>query len=157
VILGYRSGIRNENNNMRLGINPLEDIIGAEIEAYEALDQNSKVHINYKDEKFKLDVWRDILKATTGETIISYEDYGYDDKACVMKNGPVYYFGASLPQELMNTLYKDIFEQSEIEINIINESVEMIKLKYHGEEKKFFLNHDFTVQEGIEPISYIRR
>ncbi|HKL43596.1 MAG TPA: hypothetical protein VJ962_13535, partial [Clostridia bacterium] len=64
---------------------------------------------------------------------------------------------ASLPQELMNTLYKDIFDQSEIEINIINESVEMIKLQCEGEEKKFFLNHDFTVQEGIEPISYIRR
>jgi beta-galactosidase len=157
VIFGYRSGIRNENNNMRLGINPLEDLIGAEIEAYEALDQHSNVNIEYNNEQYKLDVWRDILKITTGETIISYKDYGFEDKACVIKNDQVYYFGASLPEELMNSIYKNIFNNSEIEFSLTNEAVEMIRLQCDQGERQFLLNHDFTKQEGIAAISYIRR
>lgn len=161
VIFGYRSGIRNKNNNMRLGINPLENLIGAEIEAYEALDQHSNVSVEYDGEEYKLDVWRDILKTTTGESIINYTDYGFVDNSCVImnhyNNGQVYYFGASLPEELMNRLYKNVFTNTDIEFSITNDAVEMIKLQCDGKEKQFFLNHDFTKREGIEAISYIRR
>ena len=161
VIFGYRSGIRNENNNMRLGSNPLEAIIGAEIEAYEALDAQSEVFVEYENEVFKLDVWRDILNVTTAKAMINYKDYGYTQRSCMVKNnynnGQVYYFGASLPDQLMRKIYNQIVLENEISFSITNEAVEMIKLQCDGEEKQFLINHDFKKREGIEPVSYIRR
>lgn len=161
VIFGYRSGIRNENNNMRLGINPLENFIGAEIEGYEALDENSNVKVEFNEKEYKLNVWRDILKITQGKSIINYKDYGFQKKSCVIKNeyktGQVYYFGASLPDELMNQLYKDIVASSEIEYKITDDAIEMIKLQCDKNEVQFYLNHDFIKREGIEPVSYSRR
>lgn len=161
VIFGYRSGIRNENNNMRLGVNPLETLIGAEIEAYEAFDGNSNIHVEYHKNKYDLTVWRDILSVTTGESIIDYNDYGFEEKSCIIKNqyktGWVYYFGASLPDVLMKKLYEEIVSRSEIKFENTDDGIEMIKLENDKKEKQFCLNHAFSKREEIEPVSYIRR
>ncbi|MEA1974548.1 MAG: beta-galactosidase, partial [Bacillota bacterium] len=68
IVFGYRSGIRNEFNNMRLGKNIIEELIGATIEGYESLNINSNIEVKYDNDKYKLSVWRDILSIKTAES-----------------------------------------------------------------------------------------
>ncbi|MDM8533573.1 beta-galactosidase [Clostridiaceae bacterium HSG29] len=161
VIFGYRSGIRNEFNNMRLKNNILEDLIGAYIEGYEALNENSNVNVFYDNKEYELSVWRDILKVTTGESIIKYSDFSFEKNSCLIKNkylnGSVYYFGASLPSDLSKLIYSKILNENNFETFSINEDIEMIKLKYKNESINYILNHGFIKNNDVNPVTYIRR
>ncbi len=161
VIFGYRSGIRNNNNNMRMGNNIIEKLIGANVEGYESLNQSSNIEISYENIKYTLSVFRDILKVNNAKTIINYEDYGFENNSCVIKNkylnGNVYYFGASMPNNLLKKLYLNIVEINKVLEFNLNSDVEMIELVSNDEKIKFYLNHGFKKISNINPVSYIRR
>ncbi|MCH4886530.1 beta-galactosidase [Acidaminobacter sp. JC074] len=152
LIFGYRSGIRNKQNNMRLGKNILQDMIGATIEQYEAMGESSDLAVDYKSIKYPLSVWRDILRLNTAEKLVGYNDYGFENKSCVTKNNynksAVYYMGASLDCDLMKELYKDILKDSQIAF--YETSNERIQLN----DKTFELNHSFEEVSGLKPVSY---
>lgn len=156
VVFGYRSGIRNKNNNMRLGKNIIDDLTGATVEAYEAMNASTDLSVDYKGQSHGLSVWRDILRLNTATELVGYNDYGFDSKSCVTKNeyesGKVYYFGASLGLDLSTDLFKDILTEANLEYS--TSDLEHISLDHMGSKKSFKVNHKFKVVEGVEPVSY---
>ncbi len=161
IVFGYRSGIRNEFNNMRLGKNIIEDLIGANIDGYESLNANSNIEVKYDADEYELSVWRDILSVNTAKSIINYTDYGFNNNSCVIKNnylnGNVYYFGSSMINKLMKKLYTDILDNVNIETFDLNNDTEMVKLKHNNKEIQYILNHGFCKRDNINPVTYIRR
>lgn len=153
IVFGYRSGIRNEDNNMRLGKNILESMIGASIEQYEAMGKDSDLSVEYDNKSYALSVWRDILRVNTAQSIVMYRDYGFEGKACVTKNsfmdGLVYYFGASMPHDLIKGLFEKVLVDSEIPFEATN-GIEKITLS----EGTYWINHKFEMTSNLEPVSY---
>lgn len=154
IVFGYRSGIRDANNNMRLGANILSEMIGGHIEAYEALNQEGLLKVSYENKLYSLYVWRDIIHRTTASDIVKYQDYGFENKSCVIKNeyngAQVYYMGASFEEDLFLELYKRIVRKNE------SSNLEQIIL-YSKDTTVYKLNHSFEVKDGIKPVSYVKQ
>lgn len=154
IVFSYRSGIRNQFNNMRLGENIISEMIGGKIESYEALSGDNTLSINYNNSNYGLEVWRDIVRPITSKPLVKYTDYGFSDKACVTVNSykstQIYYIGASLDHDLLLELYKKILGVNEISC------LEGIKL-YSDKEHEFKLNHTFERCENVKPIDYIKK
>ena len=157
VVFGYRSGIRDANNNMRLGKNILDDLTGSTVEAYEAMNKSCDLTVKFNGEAYSLSVWRDILRTNTAESIINYNDYGFETKSCVTKHtvgkGTVYYFGASLDRYLSKEIYKEVLCDADISYDE-GLGLEHIELLYGNEKKTFRINHSFTSVDDRGPISY---
>lgn len=151
IVFGYRSGIRNEFNNMRLGENILTEMIGGKVEAYEALSSENTISVIYEETSYGLKVWRDIVKTSTAKSLVDYNDYGYEGKACVTinkyKEADIYYIGACLEHDLLLELYKKILGEYK------TSKLEHIKL-YSDKLYNFKLNHGFESVENQQPISY---
>ncbi len=157
VVFGYRSGIRDANNNMRLGKNIIDDLTGSTVEAYEAMNKSCDLTVKFNGEAYSLSVWRDILRTNTAESIVNYNDYGFETKSCVTKHtvgkGTVYYFGASLDRYLSKEIYKEVLCDADISYDE-GLGLEHIELLYGNEKKTFRINHSFTSVDDRGPISY---
>ncbi len=156
-MFGYRSGVRDTNNNMRLGKNIIDDLTGSTVEAYEAMNKSCDLTVKFNGEAYSLSVWRDILRTNTAESIINYNDYGFETKSCVTKHavgkGTVYYFGASLDRYLSKEIYKEVLCDADISYDE-GLGLEHIELLYGNEKKTFRINHSFTSVDDRGPISY---
>ena len=155
IVFGYRSGIRNKNNNMRLGKNILEDMIGATVEQYEAIGNATDLSVTYNKLDYSLSVWRDILRVGSAREIVAYKDYGFEDKSCVTKNvfngSQIYYFGASLDHQLSKSIFKSILDNAEIlTYESMNERISLSGIVFE-------INHTFKDVNGLRSISYTKQ
>ena len=142
VVFGFRSGIKNRDNNLRLEENILNQYCGIELGLYESLGKSQEVEIKgLNDERGTVSVWRDLIKVDSAQKLYGYEDSFYKDYAAVTVHnygkGDVYYLGGGLCSATIEALTRRICEAQMIELTASPEGIEVVK---RG-DKVIVLNH----------------
>lgn len=162
IIFSFRSGIKNRDNNLRLGENILNELCGVKLKNYESLGHNDHVKLSAVTQNLKgtdvavatMHVWRDLLKPTTAEILYQYEDPFFNQYAAVTKNsvgnGSVYYIGGGLSKEATRGLIEQILNDAGISMY---ESVEGLELVRRGSDENtclFIMNHTENEQSYLD-------
>lgn len=156
VVFGFRSGIKDRSNNLRLGENPLNALCGIETFGYESLGCGQSVDIlGRHGEAGKVEVWRDLIRTVSAEAIYTYGDTFYDSFAALTVNridkGSVYYVGGGICEKTVANLMKRIIEEQNIHGIDSPEGVEVIE----RDGRWIILNHTGETQvfrdKEIEP------
>ena len=146
AIFGYRSGIKNKENNLYFGENELQKMCGITIEKYESLGKNQVEVIETEHgEKGEITVWRDMIKPTSARVLFSYTDKFYSEYAAVVEKviekGSIYYLGGSLDDNTMKMLASKACQKQEIEVLELTEGLELVSRS----SAKILLNHTEAV------------
>ena len=147
VVFGFRSGIKDRDNNLRLEENILNQYCGIELGLYESLGKSQEVDIKgLNGERGTVKVWRDLIKVESAQQLYGYDDAFYKEYAAVTVHkygkGDVYYLGGGLCSETIDALTRRICEAQKIELMASPDGLEIIK---RG-TKVIVLNHtDKTV------------
>ncbi|HAS72885.1 MAG TPA: beta-galactosidase, partial [Clostridiales bacterium UBA8960] len=156
VVFGFRSGIKDRNNNLRLAPNILSEVCGIEVAGYESLSHGQSAEIeSSKGVMGKMHVWRDLLKPIKAEMLYKYRDAFYGDYAAITVNafekGQFYYVGGGVCKETVIELTNRLLSEQgigEIESPI---GVEVVL----RDGKMLVLNHTSQIQifkgKKIEP------
>ncbi len=169
VLFSFRSGIKNRDNNLRLGRNSLETLCGVLFRSYESLGKATKVSLRASancgitEDTASGSVWRDMMEVVSAKAIYNYTDEPFDSYAAVTVNnygaGRVYYMGTGLNSEAVKALSGAILEEAGIRTHETLDGVEMVERMYEGRIYRFLLNHTGTSvnQDGIvlEPYDCI--
>ncbi len=141
AVFNFRSGIRDEFNNLR----PLPvpgvflDMVGAEAEEFDTPSGEVAV-TGLADGKAKY--WCDILTPDTAEVLLTYQEEHYKGRAAVTKNaygkGFVYYVGCSLDHDTMKQLVSTISRSHGVPVYEMPDNVERVE---RG-GRVFYLNHN---------------
>lgn len=153
VIFSFRSGIKDENNNIYLGeVFPayVQNLCGIEIEESEALQGDQKAPILgrgiYKDITGVSKVWRDMINTTTAEVLFTYTDKFYKEKAAITCNnyglGKVYYVGSGVDENTLNIIAESITKEAEIQFEKTPKAVEVVYREANDTQYKFIINHN---------------
>jgi len=144
VVFGFRSGIKDRNNNLRLSKNILNTFCGIELGQYESLGKGQSVDILGEDGHHgKITVWRDLVKTITAAPIYRYTDFMFDHYAAVtvntvgMRGGNVYYMGGGICEETLDRLVQSICDTQNINRLTLPEGAEVVKRR----DKFIVLNH----------------
>jgi len=164
VLFGFRSGIKDRDNNIRLAENILNDYCGIELGLYESLGKTQEVEIqSASGDVGTVRVWRDLIKVEEAQMLYGYVDKFYKDYAAVTVHtwgkGQVYYLGGGLCTETIEALTKRVCEAQRIETIESPNGIEIVKRdsKYivlnHTENEVFYNGHLFMPYE----IKYFER
>lgn len=166
LLFSFRAGIKDKDNNLYFGqIAPckIADLCGIEIEAYESLGKGTKVPIrggNGLSVVYTASVWRDLIRLTTAESIMTYDDDFYRGYDAVTKNsygkGYAYYIGCGLEEKAINALIKKIIQSHDIEYLDAPKGVEVIKRGAVNKGITMIMNHNaFSLTyDGIDLAPY---
>ena len=153
LILSFRAGIKNRNNNISLGsVSPgiYRDLAGIEISDIESLQEGQMVKIrgvgDFASVKSNCKVWRDIIDCKDAEALYKYDDKFFSDKACITVNnygkGKVYYIGAGVSAEILLPIAKKIVVENSIDYIESEEGVEAYTREVNGKKYFFLMNHN---------------
>ena len=141
AVFTYRSGLRNEYNNIRTLAVPglFLDLIGAEAEEFDTPDGTILVG-GCAEGNAK--VWCDILTPNRAEVLMTYKEGHYAGKAALTKNtygkGTVYYVGCQLDYDTLKDVIREINKCHDVTTYDIPENVERVEKGGHV----FYLNHN---------------
>lgn len=156
VIFGFRSGIKDRSNNLRLGDNPLAELCGIEITGYESLGHGQTVAIQgVNGENGRMSVWRDLINLSGAEALYMYRDSFYDAYAAITVNrfekGIIYYIGGGVCESTVGNLISRILTEQGILGIKSPKGVEVVE----RDGKWIVLNHTGQIQlfrdKKIEP------
>ncbi len=150
VILGFRSALKDIDNNLVLGQKiPIytTDFIGGYVEEIEALAQGVTVPLIAQDgKKTTGSVFRDMLKTTTAKQLYRYDDEFFNEYAAVTLNhygsGKVYYLGTAMAEAELQSLTDTVLSESGIEYTITPEGVELCKKYFNEKLITAVINHN---------------
>lgn len=119
VLMTPRTAWKDIDNNLvfneRLPVD-LEDLTGCVIEEHESLLSGQSSRLSYGGLKGEGYFFEELLKVTTGEELISWENNPFGEYAAVVRNsygsGKSYYMGTSLDEESLNRLFDEILESA---------------------------------------------
>lgn len=143
AVFSYRSGLRNEFNNIRPMAVPglFLELVGAEAEEFDTPAGNVLVG-GCAEGNAK--VWCDILTPDTAETLMTYKEGHYAGKAALTKNtcgkGTVYYVGCQLDYDAMKEVIREISSAHSVAMYDLPQNVERVEKGGHV----FYLNHNET-------------
>lgn len=137
VVMGYRSAIKNRDNNLHLLKNApalIDDLMGIRVCEGEAL-VDSLVGIVGVGCCVGLSgaatVWRDMIEVSTAESLFHYGDVFYADKTCVAKNtfgsGFAYTIGAGVDDVVLMSLVTQMLREQSIESVVTPYGVECVE------------------------------
>jgi len=143
VVFGFRSGIKNRDNNIRLSENILNDFCGLKVVSYESLGIGQQIGIKgVGGDEATARVWRDLIRPLTAETLYAYTDAFFDQYAAITVNtvgtGKVYYVGAGIDENLAVMLARKWCEEKHIAQIASPEGVEVV----HRAGRKIICNHN---------------
>ena len=148
VIFGFRSGIKNKNNNLyfdQAAPCKIGKMAGIEILESESLGQTNKTVITDGKNRFDVKVWCDYIDSINAEVLYSYDDKFYRDKACITKNRykncDCYYIGGGVDDKVLLSIAKDILNNEKIRYMESPEGIELYSRKNLKEQKTFIINH----------------
>ncbi|GAU77582.1 beta-galactosidase [Fusibacter sp. 3D3] len=159
VIFSFRSGIKNRDNNLRLGENILNELCGVKLKNYESLGLNNQVKLKTSTHEAAIggatmSVWRDLLEPTTAEVIYRYDDLFFDQYAAITKNsfgdGTVYYVGGGLSQVATNALIEQILKETGILTHKSAKGLEVVRRNSGEDTYLFIMNHTESNQSYLE-------
>ncbi|WP_199621022.1 beta-galactosidase [Paenibacillus alkalitolerans] len=158
VVFSFRAGLKDKNNNLRLGAalpGPVADLCGVRIEASEALPKDKMVPVvaaaagnaaaeSLLPERSACAVWRDLLIPVTAETLYRFDDPFFPE-AAVTRNrygeGEAYYIGGGLAEETLDAIARTIVNRNGI-CHIESEPGVEVYVREDGEARYWFvLNH----------------
>lgn len=155
VILTFRSGTRDEYNNMQPLTVPgvFAKMAGIEVKEFDAPYSNIRVN-GIVDATARL--WCDIITPVTAKVLCTYADEYYKGKAAVTVNeygkGKVYYVGCDLDDNAMKLFMEYVAQMDSVRPVKTVCGVEVVK----REDIVFVLNHNsYTVDTGITGVSLI--
>ena len=119
VLMTPRTAWKDIDNNLvfnkRLPVD-LEDLTGCVIEEHESLLSGQSSRLSYGGLKGEGYIFEELLKVTTGEELISWENNPFGEYAAVVRNnygsGKSYYMGTSLDEESLNRLFDEILKSA---------------------------------------------
>lgn len=149
VVFGFRSGIKDKDNNLNLGINKTHAFCGIEITNYESLGHGIQAELLELPEK--VSIWRDLITPKNAKALYHYKDAYYTAYAAATvkdhHNGKVYYLGGGFDQALILELTKRVCKEQGLNSVDTPEGVESIKRGDHV----IVINHN-TFEVQINPI-----
>ena len=119
VLMSARTAWKDIDNNLvfnkRLPVD-LEDLTGCVVEEHESLLSGQSSRLSCKGFKGHGYIFEELLKVTTGEELMKWEDNPFGDYAAVVKNnygsGRSYYMGTSLDEESLSRLFDEILKSA---------------------------------------------
>ncbi|WP_062514818.1 beta-galactosidase [Halobacillus sp. KGW1] len=170
VIFSYRTGLKDKDNNIRLGETlpgPVSKLVGARVEEIESLTKEHRLAIRGEEEwegaAAYVSVWRDLLVAEEAEVLFRYTDTFYKQFAAVTRNrygsGDVYYIGGGLDADTLKELVQPIIEKHGIFHVESEEDVEVYRRTSEEGSFLFVMNHGEEVRsfEDVELAPYESR
>lgn len=152
LVLGWRSGTRDENNwtsNMTLpGL--FSEIAGIEVRRFESLNETKvKVQIGWLPFKVEGEVWADLITPKTARILARYRDHHkhYSGTPCVTENsygkGRVFYLGTSFGPIGLFFLYRHILKAAGLNPKFYGNGIEVVERKSRdGKRVELVLNHN---------------
>ncbi|MDD2972786.1 MAG: beta-galactosidase [Lachnospiraceae bacterium] len=148
LLISFRSGIKDESNNMFQETVPgcLRELAGVEINDYDPLlEKHIKVSGIFG--KGQADLWCDIIEPTSAKTLGYYVEDFYAGKSCMTVNkvgkGNVYYLGCDLDDDAMRQLMEYLSEKADIAMEFMNiEGVEISNTTDGNQNAVFVMNHN---------------
>lgn len=143
LVLTYRSGIKDLNNNMITETLPgkLRNLAGISVAEYDT----SPIEVNISDGLGKSVVWRDILEVENAEVKAVYESEYYKNSAAVTVNnygkGHVWYIGCDLDDNAISKIVKMISDNANAEYITHPNGTEIVKRHINGKEYFMLLNY----------------
>ena len=143
LVLTYRSGIKDLNNNMETSTLPakLRNLAGITVQEFDS----SPIEVAISDGWGKSTLWRDILEVETAKIIATYDSEYYTGTPAITVNsygkGRVWYVGCDLSEDAIYKLVKMI--SYEAEAKYINHPVgtEIVRRIAGGKEYLMLLNY----------------
>lgn len=158
LVLTYRSGIKDKNNNIVTATLPgaFRELAGVTVEEFDA----ARLDVKLSEDQGKSSVWRDILKTETAESVVRYASEYYAGAPAVTVNGYgkgyVWYIGCDLENDATDKIVKLISDKAGAEYITPPEGVEIIKRRAADTEYIMLLNHTDTERNtGISGASII--
>ncbi len=156
LVLTFRSGTRDEDNNMRAAAVPgvFAELAGIEAEEFDAPRRPVSICGAFEG---TAEIWCDIITPKTAEVLCSYGSEYYMGRAAVTVNrygkGRVYYVGCDLDDNAASALVRLVCKDAGIETVSAPEDVEIVRRK----DCFIVLNHNETAQtvpiKGMSLIS----
>ena len=155
LVTTFRSGTRDIYNNLFTSTLPcaFATLAGIEVEEFSALRKPAHIEGIVSSEAT---IWCDIIKPITAETLCSYSDRYFKDKAAITVNdfgkGKVYYIGCDLEEEALKGFIRYISEKAGIKITDAPDGVEIV----HRDQCTIIMNHnDYDVKVSLTGKSLI--
>lgn len=150
VIFSFRAGIKDKDNNINFKATApcsISELCGIVINESESLAHGKTVDIESSSGKsYSAAVWRDIITPVTAQTLYSYTDMFYSDKACITKNkyhsGTAYYIGAGVDEEVLVPIFENILKEKNINYIKSEKNLEVYPRKYNDEDYFIITNHE---------------
>lgn len=143
LVLTYRSGIKNSNNNMITETLPgqLRALAGVTIREFDS----SPIEVELSDGFGKSVMWRDIIDLETAQAIAKYNSEYYAGTAAITSNiygkGKVWYIGCDLEENALYRLVKIISDDAGAQYIKHPEGTEIIRRNANGKEYLMMLNY----------------
>lgn len=148
LLLTFRSGIKDMNNNMLMETVPgvFAELTGIEIHDYDPqFQKQTRVSGIFGEGTAKL--WCDVITLTSAKSLGVYVDDYYAGQPCFTVNrqeaGEVYYLGCDLDEAAMEKLAKYMCNKAEIPVNLYHiAGVETVETSDGKAKALFLLNHN---------------
>lgn len=143
LVLTYRSGIKDLNNNIVTSTLPghLREMTGITVTEFDS----SPIEVSLSDGFGKSTLWRDILETQTAQTVAKYDgEYYANTPAITMNNygkGQVWYIGCDLENDTLLKLVKMISDNAGAEYIPHPIGTEIVKRYTNGKEYLMLLNY----------------
>ncbi len=151
VVMSYRAGVKDKDNNVRFGEmipGELSGLLGIEVEESESLHEGQSVPAIAENggNSLEVTIWRDLVKPLTAKTMYRYNDRFYNEYACVTENefgsGKAFYIGGGIGQEAVTSIAKKIMETTGIQMTESNKGVEVVARRAEGKTYQVVINHN---------------
>jgi beta-galactosidase len=153
IIFGFRSGIKNQDNNIHFGLtNPclIAEMCGITIEEVEALPPHTNCTlVDDEGNHYDGQVWRDLIRPTTATSLLTYQDEFFPGYSAVTKNDRIYYLGTALPSDYLNVLAYQILVDQQLQPITSSPGVEII----NRDGFTMTLNHQLSYQDEFPPLT----
>lgn len=120
-VLGYYSGIVNENDLVYEGFSPhgLNHVFDVKVEEIDSICDDEWNEIIYKDKSYKVLDYCELIHTTESITLSRYQKDFYEGYSAIVKNayekGRAYYIACRTEVDFLYEFYKDILEEAKVE------------------------------------------
>ncbi|MFA9464897.1 MAG: beta-galactosidase [Velocimicrobium sp.] len=148
LLLSYRSGIKDETNNMLMETVPgvFREMAGVEVYDYDP-QFKKETAVSGVFGQGKAELWCDVVKPKTARSLGQYiEDY-YAGESCFTVNnfgkGMVYYLGCDLDEKSMSNIARYLGETIELPMELYYiEGIETVEASDGMQNLYFLMNHN---------------
>lgn len=148
LILGARSGIKNENNHYYRKPHPglLKELTGIIIEDYTMLPEEYEQEIDFGNVKIQPEQFVEVIRPITAQSLATYTKRYYQGLPAVTENtfgkGRVIYYGSLFNRDSFDILLKKFQDNLEGHpFKEIPEEVEVVGMNYQNDSYYMLLNH----------------